>query len=117
MAAKSVDYSKLEKEKELIIQRSISQKLANQSFGKIDSLKHVVLVAVVKAEYESAVADLDRYVQLKSHFPSFAVRATALVSHCKGLIEAIEAKRNLPGLATLNVSRQQEMLDHVIAQF
>ncbi|MEK6554490.1 MAG: hypothetical protein AABZ31_04565, partial [Bdellovibrionota bacterium] len=72
MAAKSVDYSKLEKEKELIIQRSISQKLANQSFGKIDSLKHVVLVAVVKAEYESAVADLDRYVQLKSHFPSFA---------------------------------------------
>jgi hypothetical protein len=117
MAAKSVDYNTLQKEKEIIIQRTIAQKLAAQSTGKIDSLKHSVLSAVVRGDYERAHLDLDRYAEYKSHFPAFKHRTESLNRHCKELVDAIQAKRNLPGLASLNVSRQQEMLDHVLAHF
>lgn len=117
MALKSVDYYRLEKEKEIIIQRTISQKLANQTLGKIDSLKHAVLMCVVKSDYSGAIEYLDRFVLLKAHFPNFALRSEGLFRHSKELINAIEMKRNLPGLASLNVSRQQEMLDSVITHF
>lgn len=112
-----VDYEKLEKEKELVIQRQISQKLANQTAGKIDSLKHAVLVAVANSEYEKALRDLDRYIESKAGYPSFAPRTDAFARHCRELINAIQVKRTLPGLASLTVSRQQEMLDHVVAHF
>jgi hypothetical protein len=117
LSQKSIDYSLLEKEKLQQIQHSISHRLANQSLGKIDSLRHTILSHVVRGEYETAVNDLDRYVMLKSAFPSFFSRTESHFQHSKELINAIRAKRNFKGLSSMTMSKQQEMLDNVLGHF
>lgn len=112
-----VDYALLEKEKAIILQRTIQSRLAKQSLGKIDSLRHTILKSVVIGDYEGAERDLARYITLKSHYPSFKNRTVQHFQHASELLNAIRAKRNFPGLASMTVARQQEMLDNVTGHF
>lgn len=114
---KGVDYELLEKEKEQQLQYTIQNRMASQSLGKIDSLRHTILSHVVRGDYELAVQDLDRYVYLKRGYPSFHGRTENHVQHCKELVNAIRAKRTFKGLASMTMSKQQEMLDNVLAHF
>lgn len=115
--ASRVDYALLEKEKAIILQRTIQHRLAKQSLGKIDSLRHTILKSVVIGDYEGAERDLTRYITLKSHYPSFKSRTVQHFQHTSELLNAIRAKRNFPGLASMTVARQQEMLDNVTGHF
>lgn len=117
MTSKAVNYEQLEKEKAHQIQASIQSRLANQSLGKIDSLRHVVLTSIVRGEYERAAEDLDRYVNMKGTYPAFRNRIESHVQHAKELVNAVRAKRTFPGLAAMTMSKQQEMLDHVMSHF
>ncbi len=113
-----INYEALEQERSAAIQRNIQLKLANQmAEGRIDSLRRTVLHYVVRSDYEKAASELDRFIDFKDHFPTFRGRTTKHVQHCRELINAIRAKRNFPGLAALTISKQQEMLDHVLAHF
>lgn len=116
-AVKAVNYEQLEKEKVQQLQANIQSRLAAQSLGKIDSLRHTVLSSIVRGDYDKACEDLDRYVLLKADFPTFKHRTEAHIQHCKELVNAIRAKRNFPGLTAMTMSKQQEMLDHVLAHF
>ncbi len=112
-----VDYAQLEKEKAIILQRTIQSRLAKQSLGKMDSLRHTILKSVVVSDYESAERDLVRFIALKAHYPTFKIRTVQHFQHTSELLNAIRAKRNFPGLASMTVARQQEMLDNVSGHF
>lgn len=112
-----VDYALLEKEKAFILQRTIQSRLAKQSLGKIDSLRHTILKSVVIGDYDGAERDLTRFIALKAHYPSFQIRTVQHFQHTSELLNAIRAKRNFPGLASMTVARQQEMLDNVSGHF
>lgn len=116
-ALPKVDYEALEKERAMVLQRDIQLSLANQQLGKIDSLRHAVLKSVVTADYEKAELDLDRFIQMKSEYPNFYERVKGPVQHCKELINAIRAKRGFPNLSVLSMSKQQEILNHVLEHF
>lgn len=112
-----VDYNLLEKEKALLIERTIQSRLAKQTLGKIDSLRHTILRSVVAGDYDRAELDLARFTALKGDYPTFKSRTASHFQHTAELINAIRAKRNFPGLASMTVARQQEMLDNVSGHF
>ena len=112
-----VDYETLEKERAVLLQRDIQLQLANQQLGKIDSLRYAVLKSVVTGDYEKAELDLDRFIHMKSDYPSFYERVKGPAQHCKELINAIQAKRGFPNLSVLSMSKQQEILNHVLEHF
>lgn len=85
--------------------------------GRMDSLRGGVLSSVVSENYERAKDDLQGYVDLKSNYPSFQERVDRHVKHCTELIEAIKTKRNFPGLASLSLSKQQELHEKVLEHF
>ena len=119
MSAAKINYNVLEAERSGELLSDLQTQLEQQvSAGdEIDSLPHVVLRAVVQGNYDHARSEIDRYISMKSDLPEFSYRTEKYVDHCKDLVVAIKAKRNFPGLASLNMSKQQELLDHVIRHF
>ncbi|MBX3022520.1 MAG: hypothetical protein KF799_12680 [Bdellovibrionales bacterium] len=91
-----------------------SQKLDG---SRIDSVRATVLSSVVSESYDRAKDDLRAYVEHKASYPAFQVRVERHVEHCCDLIEAIKTKRNFPGLASLSLSKQQELHERVLEHF
>ncbi len=85
--------------------------------ARMDSVRTSVLRAVVDENYEAAKNELKDYVEIKTNFPGFQVRADRYVDHCCELIHAIQTKRNFPGLASLSLAKQQEVHEKVLAHF
>lgn len=85
--------------------------------GRIDSVRQSVLASVASESYERAQEDLRGYVQFKANYPAFQVRVERHVEHCCDLIEAIKTKRNFPGMASLSLSKQQELHERVLEHF
>lgn len=85
--------------------------------GKGDHLRRSVLAMVVAEGYDNAKSRLTDYVGEKDEFPAFQERAERYVQHCSELISAIQMKRNFPGLASLSLSRQQEIHEKVMEHF
>ncbi len=82
-----------------------------------DMLRRSVLSTVVAENYDEAKDKLSAYVNEKSEFPAFQARVERYVQHCLDLIQAIHTKRNFPGLATLSLSKQQEIHEKVLEHF
>ena len=76
-----------------------------------------VLQLVASGQYDKAKEELDNYVGLRSAYPLFGVRTARYRAHCGDLINAIDTKRNFPGMATLSISKQREMYDRVVRHF
>lgn len=85
--------------------------------GRMDSVRAGVLSLVVSESYDRAINELRGYVRGRTDFPNFQDRAERYVEHCCDLIQAVQAKRNFPGLSTLSMSKQQELHEKVLEHF
>jgi hypothetical protein len=85
--------------------------------GRMDSVRAGVLGFVVSEAYDRAKEELKAYVEYKSSYPAFQERVERHVQHCCDLIEAIKTKRNFPGMASLSLSKQQELHEKVLEHF
>jgi len=85
--------------------------------GRTDSLRGSVLGLVVSENYERASEEMSAYVALKTNYPGFQDRVDRLVQHCSELVQAIQTKRNFPGLASLSLAKQQEIHEKVLEHF
>jgi hypothetical protein len=85
--------------------------------GRGDGLRRPILSMVVGENYEGAKDRMQAYVEDLSQYPMFQERVDRYVRHCNELIQAIQTKRNFPGLAALSLSRQQEIHEKVLEHF
>ncbi len=102
------------------LQQDLTRKMTEshkRDLGRIDSLRTAIPGMVLAENYERAKEELVAYVELKTAFPHFQQRVERLVQHCCELIQAIQTKRNFPGLAALSLAKQQEIQDKVIEHF
>ncbi len=88
----------------------------SDSSSRIGVRNHV-LSLVVQGYYAKAQEELRFYVQQKSAFPLFQDEVAKTVDYCIDLINAIEAKRNFPGVSHLTLSKQQDIFDRVLSHF
>ena len=93
------------------------QEAQKKDAGRGDGLRRPVLTMVVTENYEDAKGRMQDYVESLYEFPSFQERVERYVQHCNELIQAIQTKRNFPGLASLSLSRQQEIHEKVLEHF
>jgi hypothetical protein len=85
--------------------------------AQMDSVRAGVLGYVVQENYDRAQVELRNYVEHKAAYPAFQDRVSRHVEHCCDLIAAIQTKRNFPGLASLSLSKQQELHEKVLEHF
>jgi hypothetical protein len=102
------------------MQAELRRKLSEanrKDVGQLDSLRGAVLGLVVAENYEQAKEELLAYVEIKGAFPLFQERAQRYMQHCVELIQAIQIKRDFPGLASLSLAKQQEIHEKVLSHF
>lgn len=120
MAAQTTIHSMLEYTHISEMQEDLRRKLSEshrKDLGRMDSLRATILSLVVSENYERSKEELMAYVELKTAFPAFQERSQRYVQHCVELIQAIQTKRNFPGLATLSLAKQQEIHEKVLEHF
>lgn len=118
MSEARIDYESLERQRSSELEAEFQKRLKEkETTGRIDSLRKVILKKVVEGEYESAISELSRYVEMQSEYPTFFERSERYVSHCNDVIGAIDTKRNFPGLYSLPMSKQQEIFEKVMDHF
>lgn len=116
----AINYKSLEHQRASELQTELQRKLESKTAregGPIDSLHKTILRHVVAGNYDSAQSEIVRFVKLKEEYPGFPNRVSPYVKHCKELIIAIRTKRELPGLGTLPMSKQQELYDRITEHF
>ena len=114
----AINYDALESQRALEMQAEIQKQLAEHSGGgRIDSLRHTILRYVVEANYDKAHSELDRFVRQQDEYRPFIHRTKSYVSYCHDVINAIRAKRNLPGMGGMSMARNQELFEKVIEHF
>jgi hypothetical protein len=99
------------------LRRKLKEASHEDGGGRIDSVRATVLSKVAAENYEYAMTDLQDYVAQKNSYSEFQTRVERYVQHCIDLIQAIETKRNFPGLASLTLSKQQELHEKVLEHF
>jgi hypothetical protein len=82
-----------------------------------NGLRGSVLGMVAGENYDRAKVDIQDYVRSRRDFPVFQSRVERHVQHCSDLIQAIQTKRNFPGLGALSLSKQQEIHEKVLEHF
>lgn len=97
--------------------RKAMRDMSSRDAGRIDSLRGGVLGLVVSESYDRATEELKAYVDARVDFPNYQERAGRYVEHCCDLIQAVQTKRNFPGLASLSMSKQQELHEKVLEHF
>lgn len=118
-ALQSIDYEALEASKTLEVKEDLTLRLKERTreAGRIDSLKRTILGYVTSESYDLAKDTLRSYVYDKTSFPLFKDRVGRYVEHSCDLIQAIELKRNFPGVSSLTFSKQQEIHEGVLKHF
>jgi len=99
------------------LQRQLAELQRKDGSAIGDSLSHGILGLVVREKYDRAKEELLAYVEAKNAYPVYQDRVRRYVNHCSDLVQAIEAKRTFPGLATLSLSKQQEVHEKVLEHF
>jgi len=99
------------------LKRKLQEAHRKEMSGRVNSLRVSVMGSVVAENYERAKEELTNYVDFKTSFPGFQERSQRYVHHCCELIQAIETKRNFPGLASLSLAKQQEVHEKVLEHF
>jgi hypothetical protein len=82
-----------------------------------DCLRTLIMSFVADERYDKAVAELRAHLDSRPDFPMFKERAERLVKHSQDLIQAVRAKRNFPGFASLNMSKQKELFEKAVDHF
>lgn len=118
---KIVNYEALEKDRFNQSRADLKQKLkavSESELGRYGGLRRTILGFVVSERYDDAKEQLAGYVETKSiDYPSLGTRAEKFVKHGIELIQAIQTKRNFPGMGSLSLSKQQELNERVLTHF
>lgn len=121
MAAEKVNYEALEKERFNQTRQDLKDKLkavSDQEMGRFGSLRRNILSFVVSEKYDQGKEELNFFVTTKGkEFPNLEKRVEKFVKHALELIQAIQTKRNFPGMGSLSLSKQQELNERVLAHF
>lgn len=118
MGSLKVDYDQLERERAAGVSLELNSQLkTRQTSGSGGSLRQAVLSRIVEGDYEMAGMEIDAYIDERDELPDLRDKTDRYVEHCKELINAIETKRNFPGLSSLSASKQQEIMEKVIDHF
>jgi hypothetical protein len=117
MGLKKLNYESLEKARTQELDLRLQQTLESRFSGKIDSLKRTILAYVSEGDYDTAKSALDKYVEMQKEYPGFIQRGERYIQHCSDVIHSIKAKREMPGLHTLPMSKQQEVMETVLKHF
>lgn len=88
-----------------------------KDIGRGDSLRRQILSLTVSESYDAAKTALETYIYARVDFPEFQRRAERYAEHCRELVQAIQTKRNFPGLSQLSLSKQQEIHEKVLEHF
>lgn len=114
----TIDYTQLEEMRNRELQNEFQRRLESQAnTGRIDSLREAILRCITARQYDLALSEIERYVDMKDDYPTFRRRVQPYVNHSKDIIMAIKAKRNFPGLSQLSTSKQQEIMEKVSDHF
>src|SRR5689334_23005876 len=117
-AEKVVNYEALEKNRFEQSRADLKEKLRAVSEGELGrhgGLRRTILGYIVSEKYDQAKEDLVAYVDGKTlEYPAFGSRVEKFVKHAVELIQAIQTKRNFPGLGSLSLSKQQELNERVL---
>jgi hypothetical protein len=116
----AVNYQVLEHERYQQTQADLKSKIkavSDKDLGKQGSLRRVVLGLVTAEKYDAGKRELSQYVSERKDYPNFQMRAEKLVFYAADLIQAIQTKRNFPGLGSLSMSKQQEIHERVLVHF
>jgi len=118
---KVVNYEALEKDRFNQSRADLKEQLkavSERELGRYGGLRRTILGYVVGEKYDDAKVQLARYVESKSYdYPSLGSRAEKFVKHGVELIQAIQTKRNFPGMGSLSLSKQQELNERVLTHF
>jgi len=121
MAAEKINYDALEKERFTQTKQDLSEKLkasSDQELGRHGSLRRSVLSLIVSERYDLGKEELNFFVGTKGkEFPNLEGRVEKFVKHAMELIQAIQTKRNFPGMGSLSLSKQQELNEKVLSHF
>lgn len=98
------------------LNRRLRESTKKETSG-VGALRRTILGMVVAESYDESKDALNFYVEDKHAYPAFQSRVERYVQHCTELIQAIQTKRNFPGLATLSLSKQQEIHEKVLEHF
>ena len=90
---------------------SLNQKLSRDGIGQVDTLMYNVCTYVAEEKYETAIEALEKFLNQDSEYPKFKVRVEKYVRHTIDLVHAIKAKRSFPGIQSLTMSKQQELVE------
>lgn len=91
--------------------------IENSDLGKPDSLRYTILTRVLNEEYDSALTELNSFLEEPSEYPNFKSKVTRFVHHSIDLIYAIKAKRSFPGINSLTRAKQQELREKFKGHF
>src|SRR4051794_18267457 len=112
MAVEKVTYEALEKDRFNQSREDLREKLRQVSEGEMGrhgGLRRAILGYIVAEKYDQAKEELANYIEVKTvDYPSFGPRVEKFLRHSVELIQAIQTKRNFPGLGSLSLSKQQE---------
>lgn len=114
-----VNYQALEEERAQQNKQALSHKLSEitRDLGRPGSLRRMILGFVIVENYDKAKSYIQEYINARKEYPNFQNRAQKYVRYATDLVQAIQTKRNFPGFATLAISKQQEINDHVVNHF
>lgn len=82
-----------------------------RELGRADTVRYNVLVFVVEENYDRAVYELKHFLDAPSEYPTFRKRTERFINHAVDLVNAIKAKRRFPGVHSLTMAKQQEIVD------
>ncbi len=103
------------------MQRSISQGIQivadKNEMGKVNTLRYNVMVYVVEENYERAIEELQRFYTADSEYPRFKEKIEKYINYAIDLVNAIRAKRRFPGVHSLTMAKQQEIIDRFHEHF
>ncbi len=85
--------------------------------GDRDGIRSIILTNVTSENYERAIEEFQAYVESRSAYPQFSLRAERYLTYTVDLINAVKAKRSFPGMHHLNMSKQQDLYDRAMSHF
>lgn len=82
-----------------------------------EALRRSVLAYVAESEYDSAIEELQSFLESEFDYPLFRARAERYVRHSIDLVNAIRAKKNFPGIASLTRAKSQELKERTRSHY
>jgi hypothetical protein len=97
--------------------QKLIDKLSKDEVGKADTLHYNVITYVVEEQYDRAITEMEKFLEMPSPYPGFHKAIERYISHGIDLINAIRAKRKFPGVHSLTMAKQQELNDRYHEHF